>query len=63
VHLRDWIVGTELDWTTSGRVFEHTWPLIFGEPAVWCRTPLKAQTLDSCFLALLSLTLPEWRSA
>ena len=28
VHLRDWIIATELDWTDSGRVFEHMWPQV-----------------------------------
>ena len=35
VHLRDWIIATELDWTESGRVFEHMWPQVtFATPRV-----------------------------
>ena len=34
VHLRDWLVETELERYRSGRVFEYMWPVLFGEPAV-----------------------------
>ena len=34
VHLRDWIVETELGRYRSGRVFEYMWHVIFGEAYV-----------------------------
>ena len=34
LHLRDWIVETELGRYRSGRVFEYMWHVIFGEPHV-----------------------------
>ena len=34
IHLRDWIVETELGRYRSGRVFEYMWHVIFGESHV-----------------------------
>ena len=34
IHLRDWIVNTEVEAYRCGRVFEYAWHMIFGEPAV-----------------------------
>lgn len=34
VHLRNWLVETELERYRSGRVFEYMWPVLFGEPPV-----------------------------
>ena len=34
IHLRDWIVETELGRYRSGRVFEYMWHVIFGEEYV-----------------------------
>lgn len=34
VHLRDWIVETEVEGYRCGRVLEYVWHMIFGEPAV-----------------------------
>lgn len=31
IHLRDWIVHTEVDAYRCGRVLEYTWHMIFGE--------------------------------
>ncbi|KAK9808138.1 hypothetical protein WJX73_000955 [Symbiochloris irregularis] len=33
IHLRDWILTTEVDAYRTGRVLEYTWHMIFGEPA------------------------------
>jgi hypothetical protein len=35
-HFRDWLLKTELDDFTSGRVFEYLWHVIFGGEAVHC---------------------------
>ncbi|KAJ9490452.1 hypothetical protein VN97_g2803 [Penicillium thymicola] len=37
----DWLMTTELDDETSGRVFEYIWHVIFGQDPVFC--PAKAQ--------------------
>ncbi|KAJ5873124.1 hypothetical protein N7455_003667 [Penicillium solitum] len=37
----DWLMTTELDDETSGRVFEYIWHIIFGQDPVFC--PAKAQ--------------------
>ena len=34
VHLRKWLLNTNLDDATSGRVMEYLWHIIFGAPAV-----------------------------
>lgn len=34
VHFRDWVMKTELDDETSGRVFEYLWHVIFGKEPV-----------------------------
>jgi hypothetical protein len=36
VRYRQWLLETELDDATSGRVFEYLWHVIFGKPPVWC---------------------------
>ncbi|KAI1615453.1 hypothetical protein EDD36DRAFT_432867 [Exophiala viscosa] len=36
VRYRDWLLATELDDYTSGRVFEYLWHVIFGKQAVYC---------------------------
>lgn len=34
VHLRDWVIESELGRYRSGRIFEYMWHVIFGEPHV-----------------------------
>ena len=34
IHMRDWIIDTELGRYRSGRVFEYMWHVIFGEPNI-----------------------------
>lgn len=36
IHYRQWLLDTDLDDATSGRVFEYLWHVIFGKPPVWC---------------------------
>lgn len=36
VRFREWLLMTELDDYTSGRVFEYLWHVIFGKQAVYC---------------------------
>lgn len=33
---RQWLIDTELDDATSGRVFEYFWHIMFGKEAVYC---------------------------
>ncbi|MCJ1476855.1 hypothetical protein MMC13_005524 [Lambiella insularis] len=35
-HYRDWLLNTDLDDATSGRVMEYSWHIIFGQEAVHC---------------------------
>ena len=35
-HYRQWLMDTELDDATSGRVMEYAWHIIMGRPAVHC---------------------------
>lgn len=48
VHLRDWLVETELERYRSGRVFEYMWPVLFGEPPV--QAPAEARPQCSSLL-------------
>ncbi|KAF1836289.1 hypothetical protein BDW02DRAFT_494066 [Decorospora gaudefroyi] len=36
VKYRDWILETDLEDAISGRIFEYSWHIIFGKPAVHC---------------------------
>lgn len=36
VRYRQWLMETELDDATSGRVMEYMWHVMFGKEAVWC---------------------------
>ncbi|KAF2868258.1 hypothetical protein BDV95DRAFT_580602 [Massariosphaeria phaeospora] len=40
---RDWLIETELDDDTSGRVFEYLWHVIFGQEPVYC------PSLERCY--------------
>ena len=33
---RQWLAKTDLEDATSGRIFEYSWHIIFGRPAVYC---------------------------
>ncbi|KAJ6107119.1 hypothetical protein N7523_008442 [Penicillium sp. IBT 18751x] len=51
----NWLMTTELDDETSGRVFEYLWHIIFGKEAVYC--PSKAQ----CYNDVYNIEYdPEW---
>ncbi|KAG9568624.1 hypothetical protein KCU71_g1482, partial [Aureobasidium melanogenum] len=41
LRMHAWLMSTELDDQTSGRVFEYLWHIIFGQEAVYC--PILAQ--------------------
>ncbi|CAI7607661.1 hypothetical protein PCG10_006452 [Penicillium crustosum] len=43
----DWLMTTELDDETSGRVFEYIWHIIFGQDPVFC--PAKAQCYKNVY--------------
>ncbi|KAJ5134929.1 hypothetical protein N7526_006294 [Penicillium atrosanguineum] len=50
-----WLMTTELDDETSGRVFEYLWHIIFGKEAVYC--PSKGQ----CYNDVYNIEYdPEW---
>lgn len=53
---RDWLLATKLPDSISGRVFEYSWHIIFGKPAVTC------PTAETCFcekFGLCNLTCSE----
>lgn len=35
-HVRQWLIDSELNSATSGRVLEYAWHIMFGKPHVWC---------------------------
>ncbi|TVY85527.1 hypothetical protein LSUE1_G000375 [Lachnellula suecica] len=45
--LRDWLIATELDSRSSGRVLEYTWHLWFGKEAVHC--PAEERCLNDVY--------------
>ena len=46
IHLRDWILETEINSYRCGRVFEYVWHMLFGEPAQI--SPVPECTLLDC---------------
>ncbi|THY18793.1 hypothetical protein D6D00_07968 [Aureobasidium pullulans] len=36
IRMHQWLMNTELDDSTSGRVFEYLWHIIFGQESVYC---------------------------
>ena len=48
VHLRDWLVETELERYRSGRVFEYMWPVLFGEPPVQAPAEARGPSAAVC---------------
>lgn len=46
---RAWLVNTELDDYTSGRIFEYSWHMIFGMPPVYCKAA------DTCYCKVFGL--------
>ncbi|KAJ5981536.1 hypothetical protein N7522_013957 [Penicillium canescens] len=52
-HYHHWLMTTELDDETSGRVFEYLWHIIFGQDPVFC--PAKAQ----CYQDVYNMTYEE----
>lgn len=47
--MREWIMATDLDDATSGRVFEYMWHIIFGKEAVHC------PDANACYCKLFGL--------
>jgi hypothetical protein len=53
---RDWIMETDLGDAISGRVFEYSWHIIFGKPAVHC------PSAEDCYckvFGICNLTCPN----
>ncbi|KAJ5272299.1 hypothetical protein N7478_007424 [Penicillium angulare] len=60
-HYHTWLMETELDDETSGRVFEYLWHIIFGQDPVSC--PAKAQCYwDVYGMEYVEPPVPDWIS-
>ncbi|KAJ5948014.1 hypothetical protein N7466_001029 [Penicillium verhagenii] len=36
IHMRDWLLASPLDASTSGRIFEYSWHIMFGKTSQFC---------------------------
>ncbi|KAJ5948036.1 hypothetical protein N7466_001051 [Penicillium verhagenii] len=60
-HYYRWLMDTQLDDETSGRVFEYLWHIIFGQDPVSC--PSKAQCYSDVYdMEYIEPVIPDWIS-
>ncbi|KAF1346253.1 hypothetical protein BDV97DRAFT_38834 [Delphinella strobiligena] len=55
IDAREWLLETELDDATSGRVFEYMWHIIFGRDPVYC------PSLSQCYHDVYQKQVFKWR--
>ncbi|KAJ5641901.1 hypothetical protein N7490_005901 [Penicillium lividum] len=61
MHYYQWLMDTQLDDETSGRVFEYLWHIIFGQDPVSC--PSKAQCYSDVYdMEYIEPLIPDWIS-